>query len=183
MFSGKTEALIRRLRRFRDEGRRLGAAKPSIDDRSPSHWLVSHVGSRYPAHAISDPHALLEFAEDLEVIGVDEIQFFDTALVPIVTELRGAGVCVVAAGLDLDFRREPFESTQEIGLIADKVETLAAVCERCGRPATLTQRLFAGRPASLADDQIRIGGHDLYEARCEACYLAEERFRPQAVKG
>jgi thymidine kinase len=179
MFSGKTEELIRRLRKFEEGGSRVAAAKPSIDDRAAVGWLVSHADSRYPAHVIGNAEALFGFADGLEVLGLDEIQFFDVALSSIVEELRAAGVRIVAAGLDLDFRREPFPCTRELRAIADTVETLTAVCERCGRPATLTQRVIGGLPAPSDDLRIRVGGHDLYEARCETCYFAEEPLRPR----
>jgi len=176
MFSGKTDELIRRARVARAEGRRAVVVKPAIDDRHPRDVVVSHSGESVDAVAIEGD----EFpaaAGDAEIVFVDEVQFFDAGIAEVVELLRARGSDVVAAGLDLDFRREPFPTTRRLADAAARVEHFRGRCSRCGRPATVTQRLVNGRPASLDDPVVRIGDEELYEPRCEECWAAE-RLEP-----
>jgi thymidine kinase len=167
MFSGKTDELLRRVC--------AGALfKPWVDDRHSAAEIVSHSGVRRPATVVSGSGELAELARGAPLVGIDEAQFFDDGLAEVAVALARAGARVVVAGLDRDFRAEPFPVTAAVIERADKVDLLRAVCGRCGDEATLTQRLLDGAPAPLDDSVVRIGGADLYEPRCERCY-AEER--------
>jgi thymidine kinase len=170
MFSGKSEELIRRLRRAEIAGQRTLIVKPRIDDRYDVTHVVSHSGSRLRAVAAESAAEVLRLSEGYDVVGIDEIQFFDAAIVPAVESMVVRGVRVVAAGLDTDFRHEPFGSMPTLLCLAEFVDKLQAVCHRCGGPATRTQRLVDGRPAPFAGETIQVGALDAYEARCSACY-------------
>jgi thymidine kinase len=171
MFSGKTDELIARVR---ESGRAI-VFKPSVDTRHPSDRVVSHSGAAVEAVSVTGSAELLEAVADVDLVAIDEVQFFDAGLVEAVEVLRARGTNVVAAGLDLDFRREPFPTTRRLADAAERVERLEAHCGRCGRPARVTQRLLNGRPAPLDDPVVRIGDEELYEPRCEECW-AEERL-------
>ncbi len=170
MFSGKTHELIRRLRAASSTGRRVLALKPSVDVRHRSTDIASLSGSTFPARLLKDAATLPDVDADVRVVGLDELQFCDVRLVAALEQLRQRGLRVVVAGLDRDFRGEPFATVASVGRVADVVDTLTAICDRCGKPATLTQRVVDGSPAPLDDTRIRVGGRELYEARCEACY-------------
>jgi thymidine kinase len=170
MFSGKSEELIRRLRRAEIAGQRTLIVKPRIDDRYDVTHVVSHSGARVRAVAAESPAEVLRLAEGYEVVGIDEIQFFDEGIVAAVETLVERGVRVVAGGLDTDFRHEPFGSMPTLLSLAEFVDKLQAVCHRCGGPATRTQRLVDGRPAPFAGETIQVGALDAYEARCAGCY-------------
>jgi thymidine kinase len=173
MFSGKTDELIARAR-----AREALVFKPAVDTRHPRDRVVSHSGASIEAVALTDSAELLEAAGDAAVVAIDEVQFFDGGLLEAVELLRARGSDIVAAGLDLDFRREPFATTRRLAEAADRVERLEARCSRCGRPATVTQRLVNGRPAPLDDPVVRIGDEELYEPRCEECWAAERLEAP-----
>jgi thymidine kinase len=177
MFSGKTDELIARAR-----ARGALVFKPVVDTRHPSDRVVSHSGAWIDAVAVSDSAELLEAAGAAEMVAIDEVQFFDAGLAEAVDLLRARGSDVVAAGLDLDFRREPFPTTRRLAESAERVERLEARCGLCGRPATVTQRLLNGRPAPLDDPVVRIGDEELYEPRCEECW-AEERLEVPSEAG
>jgi thymidine kinase len=166
MFSGKSEELIRRLRRAEIAGQRVLIVKPRIDDRFDVSHVVSHAGARC---ARSET---LRRAEGYDVVGVDEAQFFEPAIVEAVQELVARGKRVVAAGLDRDFRGEPFGPMPLLLCLAEFVDKLQAVCHVCGGAATRTQRLVDGEPAPFDGATIQIGALDSYEARCSACYRA-----------
>ena len=172
MFSGKSEELIRRLRRAEIAGQRTLIVKPRIDDRYDVTHVVSHSGSRLRAVAAESPGEVLRLAEGCDVVGIDEIQFFDEGVVATVETLIERGIRVVAAGLDTDFRHEPFGSMPLLLCLAEFVDKLQAVCHRCGGPATRTQRLVDGRPAPFGGETIQVGALDAYEARCASCYEA-----------
>jgi thymidine kinase len=178
MFSGKTDELIARARASPSRA----VFKPAVDTRHPPDRVVSHSGASIEATAVADSAALLDAAGDAELVAVDEVQFFDGALVEAVELLRARGTDVVAAGLDLDFRREPFETTRRLADIAARVERLEGRCGRCGRPATVTQRLVNGSPAPLDDAVVRIGDDELYEPRCEECWTEERLEVTGAVR-
>jgi thymidine kinase len=170
MFSGKSEELIRRLRRAEIAGRRVLVVKPVIDDRFGVAHIVSHGGARMPASTVRSAEEIVSAARGADVVGVDEAQFFEPALVEVVQKLVWRGVRVVAAGLDRDFRGDPFGSMPTLLCIADALDKLQAVCHRCGGSATLTQRLVEGRPAPFSEATIQVGALGTYEARCSTCY-------------
>lgn len=172
MFSGKTDALVRRAEAAREAGLRIVVAKPRVDTRHPPDVLVAHSGRSIDAVAVASSADLLAAARGAEAVFVDEVQFFAADVADAIESLRGHAA-VSAAGLDTDFRREPFATTQLLAEAADRVERLQAECGRCGRPATVTQRLVNGRPAALDDPVVRIGDVDLYEPRCDACWELE----------
>ena len=172
MFSGKSEELIRRLRRAEIAGQRVLIVKPRIDDRYDVAHVVSHAGARMRAAAAGSPQEVLRLAAGYDVVGVDEVRFFDDEIVDVVKELVRAGIRVVVAGLDADFRAEPFGSMPTLLSISELVDKLQAVCHRCGGTATRTQRLVDGEPAPFSGETIQVGARDSYEARCVACYEA-----------
>ncbi len=170
MFSGKSEELIRRLRRAEIAGLRALIVKPAVDDRFDVGHVVSHGGAKMRAVTASSSSEVRRLAAGYEAIGVDEVQFFDDGIVEVIAELVDRGVRVVAAGLAQDFRGLPFGPMPTLLAIADYVDKLEAVCHRCGGPATLTQRLVDGKPAPFSGETVQIGALDSYEARCRACY-------------
>ena len=170
MFSGKSEELIRRLRRAEIAGQRVLIVKPRIDDRYDVGHVVSHAGAKMRAAAAGSPRDVLRLAADHDVVGIDEVQFFDPGIVAVVQELVSDGLRIVTAGLDTDFRGEPFGSMPTLLAISEFVDKLQAVCHRCGGTATRTQRLVDGRPAPFSGETIQVGALDSYEARCAACY-------------
>ena len=170
MFSGKSEELIRRLRRAEIAGYRTLVVKPRIDDRYDVAHVVSHAGARIRAVSAETSADVLRLAEGYDAVGVDEAQFFDEGIVETVCILRDRGVRVVVAGLDQDFRAQPFGSMPTLLALAEFVDKLHAVCHRCGGEATRTQRLIDGRPAPFSGKTIVVGALDSYEARCGSCY-------------
>jgi thymidine kinase len=170
MFSGKSEELIRRLRRAEIAGQRTLIVKPRVDDRHDLGHVVSHTGARMRAVAVEEPEQILRLAQGHAVVAIDEAQFFGRGIVPVAEELVRRGARVIVAGLDLDFRAAPFGPMPELLARAEYVDKLQAVCQRCGGPATRSQRLVEGRPAPFSGETIVIGAGDAYEARCRACY-------------
>jgi thymidine kinase len=177
MFSGKSEELIRRLRRAEIAGQRALILKPQIDDRFDIGHVVSHAGAKMRAVAVSRPEEMPGLADGYDVIGIDEVQFFAAEIVLVVDALVERGFRVVAAGLDQDFRGLPFGALPELLCRAELVDKLQAVCHRCGGPATMTQRLVDGRPAPADGATIVVGALDSYEARCRACHEIAEPVR------
>ena len=178
MFSGKSEELIRRLRRAEIAGQRVLIVKPKLDSRYDIGHVVSHAGAKMRAVAVSRPEDIPGLAEGYDVIGIDEAQFFTESIVFVIDVLVERGARVVAAGLDQDFRGLPFGSMPELLCRAELVDKLQAVCHRCGGPATMTQRLVDGRPAPADGQTIVVGALDSYEARCRSCHeLAEPVMR------
>jgi thymidine kinase len=172
MFSGKSEEMIRRLRRAEIAGQRVVIFKPRLDDRYDAAAVVSHAGARMPGVPVASARELLARVQDAEVVGIDEVQFFDAEIVVVASALAEAGVRVVAAGLDQDFRRLPFGPMPTLLAHAEFVDKLQAVCHRCGGPATTTQRLVDGQPAPYAGETIVVGANEQYEARCRDCHEA-----------
>ena len=172
MFSGKSEEMIRRLRRAEIAGQHVVIFKPRIDDRFDAANVVSHAGARMRAVPVSSVAELLARVQGSEVIGIDEVKFFEPAIVPAVLELADRGARVVVAGLDQDFRRLPFGPIPELLSYAELVDKLQAVCHRCGGPATTTQRLVDGRPAPYSGETVLVGAAEQYEARCRGCHEA-----------
>jgi thymidine kinase len=170
MFCGKSEELIRRLRRSTIARYAVVCVKPSIDDRHGVDDVISHAGSRMGARAIGDPRELLELRGEADVVGIDEAQFFDSRLVAVCEDLAASGLSVICAGLDRDYRGLPFGPMPELLSIADRVTKLQAVGVQCGGDATLSQRLVDGAPAPFDDATVVVGGAERYEARCRGCF-------------
>jgi thymidine kinase len=170
LFSGKSEEMIRRLRRAEIAGQRVVIFKPRVDDRYDAADVVSHAGVRMRGVPVGSVAELVARAQGFEVVGIDEVQFFEPTVVPAALALAEGGVRVVAAGLDQDFRREPFGPMPHLLAHAEFVDKLQAVCHRCGGPATTTQRLVDGLPAPYSGDTVVIGAAEQYEARCRDCH-------------
>jgi thymidine kinase len=172
MFSGKSEEMIRRLRRAEIAGQRVVIYKPQIDDRYDATDVVSHAGARMRAISVSTVGEISEHARGFEVVGIDEAQFLGHAVVELSLALADRGMRVVVAGLDQDFRRLPFGPMPDLLAHAEFVDKLQAVCHRCGGPATTTQRLVDGAPAPYSGDTVVVGAAEQYEARCRGCHEA-----------
>jgi thymidine kinase len=172
MFSGKSEEMLRRLRRAEIAGQSVIIFKPRIDDRFDAEDVVSHAGSRMRGVPVATVPELVARAQGYDVVGIDEVQFFAAEVVVAALELADAGVRVVAAGLDQDFRRLPFGPMPDLLAHAEFVDKLQAVCHRCGGPATTTQRLVDGEPAPYSGATIVVGAREQYEARCRDCHEA-----------
>ncbi|HCD10327.1 MAG TPA: thymidine kinase [Thermoanaerobacter sp.] len=171
MFSGKSEELIRRIKRAQIAKQKVQVFKPAIDDRYSIDKVVSHNGTNINAISVVKAFEIIELLEeDTEVIAIDEIQFFDHSIVDVVREIADLGKRVICAGLDMDFRGEPFGPTPDVMAIAESVDKLTAICVKCGNPATRTQRLINGKPAKYDDPIILVGAHETYEARCRKCH-------------
>lgn len=167
MFSGKTEELIRRIKRATIARRRVQVFKPLIDNRYSADEVASHDGLRSRAELVSNSEEIADLIrDDTEVIAIDEVQFLDTAVVNLCERLAGAGKRVIVAGLDQDFRGEPFGPIPALMAKAEAIDKLHAICVVCGGAASRTQRLINGRPASYHDPVIMVGAHERYEARC-----------------
>lgn len=172
MFSGKTEELLRRIRRAEIARRRVQIFKPHIDARYGLQRVASHNGvAREDVEVVATAAAIMEHIKvDTEVVAIDEIQFFDWAVADICSKLADEGRRVIAAGLDQDFRGEPFGPMPLLMALAERVDKLQAICVCCGGPASRTQRLIDGRPARYDDPIILVGGSESYEARCRQCH-------------
>ena len=170
MFSGKSEELIRRVRRAEIAGLRALIVKPAVDDRYDVGHVVSHGGAKMRAVTAAASTDVRRLAAGYDAVGIDETQFFDDGIVDAIAWLVGRGARVVVAGLAQDFRGLPFGAMPTLLALADYVDKLEAVCHRCGGPATLTQRLVDGRPAPFSGETVQIGALDSYEARCRACF-------------
>jgi thymidine kinase len=171
MFSGKSEELIRRIRRAEFAQVTTQVFKPSLDNRTATDHVNAHSGDKLPAISVDHPEELRTFVlETTQIIGIDEVQFFSYGIVPVVNELIQKGKRVVVAGLDLDFCGTPFGCMPALLALADEVVKLKAVCMCCGKDAQYSQRLVNGTPAKYSDPLIMIGARESYEARCRSCY-------------
>jgi thymidine kinase len=167
MFCGKTDELIRRLRRATIARQKVQVFKPVIDDRYSVEKVRSHAGGEFDAKPIQSASEILEWLDPATtVIGIDEAQFFDNEIISICQQLADQGVRVIIAGLDTDFRGEPFGPMPELMAKAEVVDKLHAICMICGEPASRTQRLVDGFPAHYHDPVVIVGASELYEARC-----------------
>ncbi|WP_141430955.1 thymidine kinase [Bacillus sp. 03113] len=167
MFSGKSEELIRRVRRTQFAKQEVVVFKPQIDNRYSKEEVVSHNGAAVTALPITCSTDIFNHINpDIEVIAIDEVQFFDKEIVTVIQHLADSGYRIIAAGLDQDFRGEPFGEMPALMAIAELVTKLQAVCSVCGSPASRTQRLINGQPACYDDPIILVGASEAYEARC-----------------
>ncbi|MCS6906842.1 MAG: thymidine kinase [Anaerolineales bacterium] len=172
MFSGKTDELIRRLRRATIARQKVQVFKPAIDTRYAAEKVTSHAGTEFVATPVQCAGQIWEFLEqDVTVVAIDEAQFFDNDIIPLVQELADRGIRVIIAGLDTDFRGEPFGPMPILMAQAERVDKLQAICMVCGEPATRTQRLVNGEPAHYNDPVVIVGAAELYEARCRKHHI------------
>lgn len=169
MFCGKTDELIRRLRRATSARQKVQVFKPAIDQRYGLEKVTSHAGTEYAARPVPSARAIPDHLDlNATVVGIDEAQFFDQAIVPLSQEPADRGVRVIIAGLDTDFRGEPFGPMPVLMAKADVVDKLHAICMVCGQLACRSQRLVNGKPARYDDPVVIVGASELYEARCRA---------------
>lgn len=171
MFCGKTEELLRRIRRAAIAKQRIQVFKPSVDDRYGIARIASHNGMAWESEAVASSQEILSsLRPDTTVVAIDEVQFFDDGVIDVATELARRGLRVIAAGLDQNFRGEPFGPMPTLMAEAERVDKLHAICVVCGSPASRTQRLIDGKPARYDDPVIVIGAAEAYEARCRKCH-------------
>ncbi len=176
MFSGKSEELIRRVRRARIARQTVQVFKHSFDTRYAVNSVNSHDGSAADALAVGHARDILSLTgEDTTVVAIDEAQFFDQTIVDVCRQLAERGVRVIVAGLDLDFRGEPFGPMPDLMAQAEQVDKLHAICVVCGEEASRSQRLINGQPASYNDPVIMVGAQESYEARCRNCHVVPGR--------
>lgn len=171
MFSGKTEELIRRLRRAVIARQKVQVFKPRIDDRFHEERVTSHNGLDFDAMPVAGAEEILSKLESgTTVVAVDEVQFFDADIVKVCETLANQGKRVLCAGLDTDFRGEPFGPMPDLMARAEEVHKLHAICVICGEEACRTQRLINGQPAAFDDPVVLVGAAEVYEARCRQCH-------------
>lgn len=175
MYSGKSEELIRRLKRAKIAKQNVVVFKPIIDDRYSKKDVVSHSGYTINAISIQKSSQIYDYIQDdTQVVGIDEVQFFDNEVVDIAIDLANKGIRVIAAGLDMDFKGEPFGPTPRLLAVAEFVDKIQAICSVCGQPATRSQRLIDGKPAKYDAPIIQVGAVESYEARCRKCHVVEK---------
>lgn len=178
MFAGKSEELIRRARRALYAKKKVQVFKPAIDVRYDEMMVVTHMGAKHEAAPVSSVKDLEKKIDpDTQVVLIEEAQFFDHSLVSLAVKLSDQGREVVLAGLDQDFRREPFGPMPQLLALADEVVKLRAICMKCGEPASHTYRMVDGKPAHRDDPIILIGATEAYEARCRRCFELREGKR------
>jgi thymidine kinase len=165
MFSGKTEELIRRLRRAQIAKQSVMIFKPRIDNRYSANHIVSHSEQSLVSTVIDNPLEIRALAKDAKVIGVDEAQFFSPELVDVCEQLANEGKRVIVAGLDQDYRGKPFEPMPQLLAVAEYITKTLAICMSCGNPADRTQRITAQQ------ELVVVGAHNVYEARCRKCFV------------
>lgn len=171
MFSGKSEELIRRIRRANYGKLNTIVFKPAIDNRYKEETVVTHNGNEIEAHQVKSTQDITrKITPTIDVIGIDEVQFFTEDITEAINGLADDGYRVIAAGLDTDFRGEPFQPVPNIMAISESVTKLTAICQKCGAEASRTQRLIEGNPASYQDPIIMVGAAESYEARCRHCH-------------
>ncbi|MCD2199690.1 thymidine kinase [Halobacterium sp. KA-4] len=177
MFSGKTEELLRRLRRAEIAGQEVAAFTPAIDDRYGEATLGSHAGRTWEATVVDTTaegvSKIPSYLNGEEVVAIDEANFFPDELVEVCQNLASDGRRVVVSGTDQTFRGEPFDPIPQLMAVAEYVEKFQAICTQCGEPATRNQRLIEGEPAHYDDPTIMVGAEESYEARCRNCHVVE----------
>ncbi|RDW20530.1 thymidine kinase [Oceanobacillus chungangensis] len=183
MFSGKSEELIRRVRRAAYANLTMRVFKPAIDNRYEEKAVVSHNGTSTIAIPINSSEEVLKHIDKtVDFVAIDEVQFFDENIVDIADELANRGIRVVVAGLDMDFRGEPFGPVPKLMAISESVTKLSAICPVCGAPANRTQRLINGKPASYDDSVILVGASESYEPRCRHHHEVPNKPRIQLLQ-
>lgn len=166
MFSGKSEELIRRLRRAKIARQKIQVFKPAIDLRYSQDHIVSHSEMRHESSTVRTAAELLSKVEPgTEVVGIDEGQFFDSGLVEVANQLAQRGLRVIIAGLDQDYTGKPFEPMPQLLAIAEYITKTHAICVRCGQPANYSQRIFE------SEERVAVGAANMYEARCRRCFV------------
>lgn len=165
MFSGKTEELIRRIRRAQIARQAVAIFKPGIDNRYSSDHIVSHSEAKLLSTAVASSADILRLAAGAQVVGIDEGQFFDMGIIDVAETLANQGKRVIIAGLDQDYRAKPFEPMPQLLAIAEYITKTLAICMVCGNPADRTQRIGA------SSERVLVGAKDAYEARCRSCYV------------
>ncbi|MBP3820371.1 thymidine kinase [bacterium] len=171
MSCGKTEELLRRIRRCIIAKKKVIVISPNIDTRTNGDYIKSRNGLWLEAVKVKHSIQIMSLVKNYQVVAIDELQFFDANIVPVITELMKQGKKIIGTGLELDFKAEPFGYMPQLMCIATKVDKLHAVCMKCGcEEATRTQRLIDGKPADKSSPLIMIGGDETYEARCIKCY-------------
>ena len=171
MFAGKSEELIRRIKRLEYAKKKVLVFRPRIDNRYSLDEVVSHSNNRRKSIVIDAAKDILPYiSEDTYAVVIDEIQFLDHELIPLSEHLANIGIRVILGGLDSDFRGEPFAVTSEMMARAEFVTKLTAICVRCGSPATKTQRIVNGKPAHYLDPIVVVGAAEAYEPRCRHCH-------------
>ena len=168
MFSGKTEELIRSLKRARFANQKVEIYKPAIDVRYSDDQVVSHDAHSIPSTPIDSPASMLLLSSDVEVVGIDEAQFFDETIVEVVQKLADRGIRVIIAGLDMDFTGKPFGPMPALMAVAEDVQKVHAICVKCGSPANHSHRL------AKSDQLVLLGEKDTYEPLCRHCFNAAE---------
>ncbi|GAB6880615.1 thymidine kinase [Halorubrum gandharaense] len=184
MFSGKTEELLRRLRRSEIAEQSVAVYKPAVDDRYGETTIGSHTGRQWDATVVDNegdgPLEILDHDDGAEVVAIDEANFFSPALVEVCNALADRGARVIVSGTDQTFRGEPFEPLPQLMAVAEYVDKLRAICTQCGEPATRNQRLIEGEPAHVDDPTILVGAEESYEARCRNCHVLLTGERPDS---
>jgi thymidine kinase len=171
MFSGKTEELIRRVKRAVIARQQVQVFKPLLDNRYSEEKVSSHDGLHWDAAVVGSASEILELLKDgTDVVAVDEAQFFDWTITDVCEQLTRLGKRVILTGLDMDFRGEPFGPVPVLMAQAETVDKLQAICALCGAPASRTQRLIDGMPANYDEPQILVGAKEVYQARCRRCH-------------
>ena len=181
MFAGKTEELIRRIKVLEFAKKNIKVFKPRIDNRYSDTFVVSHAGSKVNSIVIDKAAEILDHVDSsVDVVAIDEVQFLDEDICEVCDILAKEGKRVMVAGLDMDFRGEPFGMMPKLITEAEFVTKLTAVCNKCGAPATRTQRLVNGKSASYNDPLVLIGASEAYEARCRHCH--EVTDKPKMIR-
>ena len=182
MFSGKTEELLRRVKRSQIARQKVQVFKPAIDNRYSTDHVQSHNSNRVQSRPVDKARDILKFVEDnTRVVGIDEAQFFDDSIVEVAQKLAYRGMRVIVAGLDMDFRGQPFGPMPKLLAVAEDVTKLSAVCVVCGNAASRTQRIAA--PTGSEAERVLVGAKEFYEARCRFCHEPEAIAPEQAGYG
>ena len=176
MFSGKTEELIRRVRRAQIARQKIELFKPEIDTRYSKHEIVSHDDQKLPSRVVKDADEMIPLSLEAQVVAIDEAQFYKKNLVNVCKTLANMGKRVIVAGLDTDYRGEPFYPIPELLAIAEYITKTHAICVICGNPANFTQR------TTKSKDQVLIGASNIYEARCRNCFEPPDEKKAKREK-
>ena len=175
MFAGKSEELLRRINRLKYAKKKFLVFKPTIDNRYSETEVVSHSKRSSKAIAISQGKDIYKyFTDDINCVCIDEVQFFDEGIIEVIDDLANRGVRVICAGLDCDFKGDPFKISAVLLAKAEYVTKLTAICCVCGKEATMTQRLVDGKPVSRKDPVVLVGASESYEARCRHCHIVKD---------